>query len=213
MQPTNPTPQPQQPNFQQASQSAIQNANQPQQPSPSIDPQISESIIQRLQDQSSQIQQSQDQLGAKSDMQSMAANQYLKDKQTAISKALGSLNDKSTQGQVGRSIASPAYAGYCQQFADDQTGTTQRYPTAAATWQAKVADGSAQTDLSKAKPGDVIEFRPDSTNANLGHAAVVTSTKDGLQLQMATYQGVENYSLNDWKRFSGQVPEGFYSPK
>lgn len=127
----------------------------------------------------------------------------------AVSQALGALNDKSKPGQIGKAIQDPSYAGYCQQFVDDKTGATQRYPTAAATWDAKVQSGQAQTDVSKAKPGDVIEFAPDQTNGNMGHAALVTP--DG-NLQMATYNGVQTFSLDDWTKYSSQTPVGYYTP-
>lgn len=131
-----------------------------------------------------------------------------------ISQSMAIINPKGTSPmvKVGKAIQDPSYAGYCQQFVDDQTGAKERYPTAYATWQAKVQGGQAQTDISKAKPGDVIEFAPDSSNRNLGHAAIVTSTKNGIQLKMATYSGVESYNLKDWMKYSSQVPVGFYSP-
>ncbi len=128
-----------------------------------------------------------------------------------VTKSLAMLSPKSnsTQIQVGKAIASPAYAGYCQQYVDDQTGSKERYPTAAATWQAKQQSGEAHQGLNGMKEGDVVEFAPDSSNGNLGHAAVVQKNGD---LKMATYNGVQTFALKDWVTHTGQQPLGYYKP-
>lgn len=125
-----------------------------------------------------------------------------------ISQAMAQVAPNSPAGKVGKAIATPSYAGFCQQFVDDSVGTSQRYATASATWQAKVQSGEAQTDVSKAKIGDVIEFAPDDSNQNMGHAAIIT--KDGLK--MATDNGIKVFSLKDWTKYTGQTPSGFYTP-
>ncbi len=208
MQPTNPTPM----------QNALQ-ANQGQgQPSPQAIPSAAQQL--QAQTQQSQIQQAQNAQSMSLDKQG-AALDIQKQQAATMSKALAQLNPKANTGndaldtasKVGNAISTPAYAGYCQKFVDDQTGAKQRYATAANTWQAKVADGSAQTNLNNVKTGDVVEFAPDQGNGNMGHAAIVTSTKNGIQLKMATNSGVQNYSLKDWISYSGQTPQGFYSTK
>lgn len=100
-------------------------------------------------------------------------------------------------------------AGYCQKYVDDQTGAKQRYPTAYATWQAKVKSGDANQGLDGIKPGDVVEFAPDSGNKGDGHAAVVNSNGE---LSMATYNGVETIPMDTWIKESGQKPLGYYHP-
>lgn len=100
-------------------------------------------------------------------------------------------------------------AGYCQKYVDDETGAKDRYPTAYATWQAKIKSGDATPGLNGIQPGDVVEFAPDSGNGGDGHAAIVNS--DG-ELQMATYNGVETIPMDTWLKESGQTPLGYYSP-
>lgn len=127
-----------------------------------------------------------------------------------ISQAMSQIAPKSTAGQVGKAIATPNYAGFCQQFIDDTVGSKERYPTAFATWQAKVQNGQAQPGTKGIKPGDIIEFQPDDSNGGLGHAAIVQ--KDG-NLKMATDSGIKTFSLEEWTRYTGQVPLGHYTPK
>jgi hypothetical protein len=100
-------------------------------------------------------------------------------------------------------------AGLCQKYVDDQTGAKQRYPTAYATWQAKMKSGEATPGLSGIQPGDVVEFAPDSGNGGDGHAAIVN--KNG-ELSMATYNGIQTIPMDTWIKESGQSPLGYYSP-
>lgn len=200
MQPNSPTP----------IQGAMQQQNQGQgQPTPT--PSIIDMAQQRL-------QQGAQQLNSEDQQTRQTNEQNTPQQQAAISRALAALNPGANSGnktfdtasKVGQAIQSPAYAGYCQQFVDDQTGAKTRYPTAAATWNAKVQSGEAHQGTDGMKPGDVVEFRPDNTNANLGHAAVVQKNGD---LKMATYNGVQTFSLKDWTTHTGQVPLGYYSSK
>lgn len=169
-------------------------------------PQPVQSAVDQLR---AQNQQARGKFQAQQDESTQYFLQSLQNQSGPVSQALSILGDKSKAGQIGKAIQTPAYAGYCQQFADDTTGTKERYPTAIATWQAKVKGGQAQTDVNKAKEGDVIEFAPDQTNQNLGHAAVVQ--KDG-SLKMATDNGVQSFTLKEWTTHSGQTPLGFYTP-
>jgi len=182
-------------------QQAIQQQDPQQSTDPSVVPSVLDTLKQRVDQGATDLDQERAKTQADQEQSSVSA----------ASRAMAILkpNSQTTQVQVGKAIASPAYAGYCQQFVDDQTGATQRYPSAAATWNAKVQQGQANTDLSKMKPGDVVEFAPDSSNGNMGHAALVQKNGD---LKMATYNGVQTFSLKDWTTHTGQVPQGFYSP-
>lgn len=182
-----------------------QNQQQPSDPTQQTSPGILDALKQRVQ-QGAQTLTAEDQQQQQQNSYAQAAKAM-----AVLNPGANSSNSQAnTMSKVGQAISTPAYAGYCQQFVDDKTGATQRYATASDTWNAKMQSGDAHPGLDGMKPGDVVEFAPDAGNGNMGHAALVLPSG---KLQMATNSGVETYDLKDWINYSGQTPQGYYSPK
>lgn len=127
--------------------------------------------------------------------------------------------ESSPQAEVGQVLdgheQGGQYSGLCQQYVDDQTGATQRYPSAIATWDAKAKQGVAKQGLQGVQAGDVIEFAADSSNGGDGHAALVQSNPKNPSdpiLNMASYSGITQMPMSQWLQYSGQQPLGYYSP-
>ena len=191
MQPVTPTPQQQQ----QAIAGASQQLTQPQ--APNLDQQV------QLQNQSLQ--------GA-IQAQMPNENALLKtpptplQSQGAISQALGVVGDKSTQGKVGQAIATPAYAGYCLQWVDDQQGNKgARQQTAYADFQQNQAAGNISTKGTPPK-GARVYFAPNDTNGGMGHVGI--STGNG-NFTSATDNGVQTFNIQQWDKYAGQDYIGY----
>lgn len=130
-------------------------------------------------------------------------------KPAAISQAMGVLSSRDTKdpmGQIGQSIATPNYAGYCLQWVDDQQGNKNRQPTAYADYQTHLNNNDINTSSDNIPKGARVYFSPDSSNGNMGHVGI--SNGDGT-FTSATDNGVKTYNLNDWEKYTGQQYLGF----
>ncbi len=176
MNPTTPNP----------AQQAMQQQQQP--PDPNAAPSAIDMLNQKTQQGDQVLAQEQGQLS--------------NSQQASVSRAMGILkpNSSDKMSQVGQSIATPAYAGRCLQWVDDQQGATNRQPTAYADYQVKAQQGDIQTNGTPPK-GARVYFQPDASNGNMGHVGISTGSGS---FTSATDNGVKTYSLKDWSNFTGQ---------
>lgn len=207
MQPNNP---PQQPT---PMGQAMQQQSQPQQSTPSIDPELSKSIIDNLKSQSQQIEQAQSQISDSNDLQSQQANQALKQKQSTISRALGQLNDSSMQGKIGQAMGdgSSKWANMCEAFAEQQIyGHTGIYPTAYAAYQDNATKGNIKTSTNNIPTNAQVFMAPDTSNGGNGHTGVMQS--NGKFLAPLSNGSIEEFSIPEWQKYSGQRFIGWSPP-
>ncbi len=130
---------------------------------------------------------------------------------SAISQAIASLspNSDSPSAQIGKAIQTPAYAGLCLKWVDDQQGNTTRYPTAYADFQAHAKAGDIQTS-DKIPSGARIYFSPNESNGNMGHVGIYEGNGKFIS---ATDNGVKTFPIKDWENMTGQMYLGFTTSK
>ena len=130
---------------------------------------------------------------------------------SAVTKAIATLSPQSTDTttQVGKAIQSPNYAGYCLKWVDDQTGKSNRQPTAYADYQTNVQAGNINTSTSDIPKGARVYFAPDSSNGGMGHVGL--SNGDGT-FTSATDNGIQTFGLSDWEKYAGQKYLGYANP-
>ncbi len=167
-------------------QQALQQ-NQGQQPQP---PGITDILKQR-------VAQDNQTLDAQPENPSSAASNAM-----SILNPQGNLKDgeANKMSQFGQSIKTPAYAGYCLQYVDDQTGNSNRQPTAYADYQVKSQNGQI-SNSNNVPDGARVYFAPDASNGNMGHVGL--ANKNGT-FTSATDNGVKTYSISDWEKYTGQ---------
>lgn len=131
--------------------------------------------------------------------------------QAAIAQAAATLtpNANDTLTNVGQAIQSPAYAGYCLQWVDDQTGNKNRQPTAYADYQTQAANGNIDSSSTNIPKGARVYFAPDSSNGGMGHVGL--SNGDGT-FTAATDNGIQTFGLSDWQKYAGQQYLGYSKP-
>lgn len=117
-------------------------------------------------------------------------------------------DETSTMSQIGQANQTPSYAGYCLQYVDDQTGNTNRQPTAYADYQANQQSGNIKTSGTPPK-GARVYFAPNSTNGNMGHVGI--SDGNG-EFTSATDNGVKTFNIQDWDKYAGQQFIGWAPP-
>lgn len=120
--------------------------------------------------------------------------------QAIKSGASASLLDKARQY-----LGEKAYIGLCQAFVEKTTqGREGIYRSAIDAWNNQI--NKAQNNMANIRPGDAVYFAPDGSNGNYGHTGVYAGNG---QFISATYNGVQQYDLNDWIRETGQKLLGF----
>ena len=124
-----------------------------------------------------------------------------------ISQAMASVAPNSPAGKIGQSIATPAYAGLCLKWVDDQQGTSQRQPSAIMDFQAN--QDKIQTS-NKIPSGARVYFAPDASNNNDGHVGIANG--DG-SFTSATDNGVKTYNIQEWEKYTGQQFIGWADTK
>lgn len=131
--------------------------------------------------------------------------------QAAISQAMAMVNPKGkdTTTQIGKSIQTPAYAGYCLQWVDDQQGNSNRQPTAYADYQVNAKSGNISTS-GNIPAGARVYFGPDASNGGMGHVGIAGD--DGT-FTSATDNGVKTYKISDWVKSTGQSLLGWTKSK
>ena len=122
---------------------------------------------------------------------------------SAISQAVATLNPNSTdpQAQIGKAIATPAYAGKCLRWVDDQQGNQNRQPTAIADYQTRAQAGQI-SNSTKIPDGARTYFSADQSNGNMGHVGIYNAKSD--TFTSATDNGIKSFSIPQWEKYTGQ---------
>lgn len=185
----------------------MQLANQQQVQQP--DQQQDVSPIQLAQQQSSQREQQIQQEGAlgQQDQQNALA---------AASKAMATLNPNANSkdsasndmSKVGGALTTKNYSNQCLAFVDDQTGNTQRSPTAYADFQKNAQNNNIKTSGTPPK-GARIYFAPTADNP-AGHVGL--SNGDGTFTGATTNQGIKTFSIKNWENYASQQYIGYAPP-
>src|ERR1035437_639861 len=132
-----------------------------------------------------------------------------------LSQAMAQIAPNSPAGEVGKAIATPAYAGECLRWVDDKQGNTSRQPAAIADFQANAQAGNISTS-DKIPSGARVYFAPDASNATpdypngAGHVGI--SNGDG-SFTSATDNGIKTFALKEWSKYSGQRFIGWSNSK
>ncbi len=117
-----------------------------------------------------------------------------------ISQVMAQVAPKSPAGKVGKAIATPAYAGFCLRWVDDQQKTQNRQPNAFADYLNNAKAGYVK-NTDKAPAGARVYFAPDASNEGMGHVGI--SNGDG-SFTSATDNGIKTFGLKDWEKYTGQ---------
>ena len=146
-----------------------------------------------------------DKLMAKKEDQQKTQNTY---SPAILSQTMAMLNPQSTAPQVniGKAIATPAYAGLCLKWVDDQQGNTNRQPTAIADFQSQKQAGNIKTDIKNIPLGARVYFAPDDSNGQNGHVGIAQGNGKFIS---ATDNGIKTFSIADWERYTGQSYIGY----
>lgn len=99
---------------------------------------------------------------------------------------------------------------WCQAWAENVTGSHQKFSSAATAFQNYQNEGKATFDPSGMKPGNLVYFQPDASNNYFGHVGIIG--KNGM-FTSATSNGIKDMSIKDWEAQTGQKVSGFVNPK
>ena len=127
-----------------------------------------------------------------------------------ISQAMSQVAPSSPAGKVGKAIATPAYAGMCLAWVDDQQGNkTSRQTSAYNDYLANAQQGKVSTS-NKIPSGARVYFSPDASNNGDGHVGIANG--DG-SFTSATDNGIKTFSIKEWEKYSGQSMIGWANTK
>lgn len=138
-------------------------------------------------------------------------NQKLGNSQTGkmdpITKAIGQFSNPDDVATARAALGDQSYNGLCQKFAEKAAyGKTGLYPTAAAAWNDNVQKGNAYSGLDGAQAGDLVYFAPDGSNGGAGHVGIYSGNN---RMTSATYNGVQDDGIDNWKKQTGQRVLGY----
>lgn len=102
------------------------------------------------------------------------------------------------------------YRNLCEKFVEQQVyGKAGMFPTAADAINNYSQNGQAYAGTKGIQPGDMVYFAPDKSNGFEGHAGIYSDNGNFIS---ATNNGVEEYSLDQWQKDTGQQLVGFVPP-
>lgn len=103
-----------------------------------------------------------------------------------------------------------SYNNYCEKFVEQAVyGKAGMFPTAADAINSYSQQGQAFAGTQGIQPGDMVYFAPDKSNRFEGHAGIYSGNGSFVS---ATDNGVEEYSLKDWEKQTGQQLVGYVPP-
>ena len=127
-----------------------------------------------------------------------ATPQAMKQANTANSANTGGIQNKVQQATTANG---GAYAGWCLRWVDDQTGNTQRQPTAIADFTTRAQNGQiSQSD--KIPDGARVYFSANATNNNNGHVGLYDAKTN--KFTSATDTGIQSFTIPQWEKYSRQ---------
>ncbi len=138
----------------------------------------------------------------------------------SASKAMSTLNPGASSGdstsntmsKVGQAInPSTQWANMCEAFAEKQIyGKTGMYPNAYSAYQANAQAGNIKTSTDNIPANAQVFMAPDNSNGMNGHTGVMQ--KNGKFLAPLSNGSIEEFSIPEWEKFSGQRFIGWSSP-
>jgi hypothetical protein len=140
--------------------------------------------------------------------------------QTPVSSQITMANNpyetqKPTTSPLESQIGDQTDNGKCQAWVEKETyGKTGIFPSAASAWNSYIDTGQAHSGDKGVQPGDILYFGPDKSNGGFGHTGIVSNVNPdgGVNFVSATYNGVEESTLSDWQKSTGQKYLGFVKP-
>lgn len=112
---------------------------------------------------------------------------------TATQAALSAGAEPSNLAKARSQLGSQAYINYCEQFVENMQGQNGVNPSAISAWQKAQTNGTANPDVSQAKPGDIIYYAAGNDNGGYGHAAIYAGNG---QVISATNSGVKQTPIS-----------------
>ncbi len=120
----------------------------------------------------------------------------------AAAQAMSSGANPQVLNKAKQSLGNQDFIGLCEKFIETVTqGKSGLFPSAAAAWDSYTKTGQAQPGLNGASAGDMVYFKPDSSNQGYGHVGLLDQSGN---LISATATGVRAVPLNTWIKDTGQ---------